>query len=191
MLTNDSEKALRARSDKQEDRISKGLDSGQPRVFSRRLIKIMAIMERFREEAEQKGHLPFADALHSCRLEIASGNMECPLGKLVVDESARTGVFMAFNASAPAPRRRDPASAEGRPAPTDTSSMTVLEWQSKYTKLWTLLKEDAERAGDTECLEALEACNDLTQKHRCPVRELIVQSLWHGDKSCAGTPQRR
>jgi len=163
--------------------MSKGHESGQPLIFSRRLVKIIKVMERFREEAEQKGHLPFADALRNCTLEIAGGNMDCPLGKLVVDESARTGVFMAFNLSAPAPRPRDPSPAEGTQAPTDTSAMTVLEWQSKYTKLWNLLKEDAKLAKDTDCLEALEACSELTQKHRCPVRELIVKNLWQGNKS--------
>lgn len=157
--------------------------SGKPQLFSRRLIKIISVMERFREEAEGKGHLPFADALRSCTLEIAGGNMDCPLGKLVVDESARTGVFMAFNASAPAPSRRDSAPAEGRQAPSVISPMTILEWQSKHAKLWSLLKDDARLAKDADCLEALEACNDLTQNHRCPVRELIVQALWHGDKS--------
>jgi hypothetical protein len=162
--------------------MSKGAASGQPLMFSRRLVKIMKVMERFREEAEQKGHLPFADALRSCTLEISGGNMDCPLGKLVVDESARTGVFMAFNLSAPAPRRHDPSPPEGGQIPADTSAMTVLEWQSKYAKLWGLLKEDAKLAKDTDCLEALEACSDLAQKHGCPVRELIVQNLWRGNK---------
>lgn len=188
MLTNDSENALRTHPGRKEnpakeDRMSKGPGSGQPLMFSRRLVKIMTVMERFREEAEQKGHLPFADALHSCRLEIAGGNMECPLGKLVVDESARTGVFMAFNASAPAPSRRDPAPAGEGQAPVNISPVKVLEWKSTYAKLWTLLKEDARLARDTDCLEALEACHDPAQSHRCPVRELIVQGLWHGDKS--------
>lgn len=162
--------------------MSKGRESGQPRIFSRRLVKIMKVMERFRQEAEQKGHLPFAEALRSCTMEIAGGNMDCPLGKLVVDESARTGVFMAFNLDAPVPPRPDPSSAGGSQAPSDMSSMTILEWQSKYTKLWDLLKEDAKLARDTDCLEALEACTELTQKHRCPVRELIVQNLWRGKK---------
>jgi len=163
--------------------MSKGTDPGQPQLFSRRLIKIMTVMERFREEAEAKAHQPFADALRSCTMEIAGGNMDCPLGKLVVDESARTGVFMAFNTSGPSPERRDPGPAAGRQAPAAVSPMTVLEWQSKYARLWSLLKEDARRANDTECLEALEACNDLTQNHQCPVRELIVRGLWHGEKS--------
>ncbi len=163
--------------------MSKDPASGQPRLFSRRLIKILTVMERFRQEAEGKGYRAFADALQSCTLEISGGNMDCPLGKLVVDESARTGVFMAFNPGAPAPRPRDSASGRGGQALTDISATTVLEWQSKYTKLWSLLKEDARLAKDTDCLEALEACNDLTQNHRCPVRELIVQSLWHGNKS--------
>ncbi|MEK7293907.1 MAG: hypothetical protein AAB049_02910 [Nitrospirota bacterium] len=188
MLTNDSEKALHTHSGRKEDlvkedRMSKDPGSGQPLMFSRRLVKILTVMERFRQEAEERGHLPFADALHSCRLEISGGNMECPLGKLVVDESARTGVFMAFNASAPAPRHRDPVPAEGRQTPADIPTTTVLEWQSKYAKLWVLLKEDARLARDTDCLEALEACHDPIQNHRCPVRELIVQSLWHGNKS--------
>lgn len=188
MLTNDSENALHTHSVRKEnlvkeDRMSKGPASGQPRLFSRRLVKILTVMERFREEAEQKGHLPFADALQSCRSEIIGGNMDCPLGKLVVDESARTGVFMAFNTSAPSPRRRDPVPAEGKQALADIPPTVVLEWKSKYAKLWALLKADAKLAKDTECLEALEACHDPTQGHRCPVRELIVQSLWHGDKS--------
>ncbi len=188
MLTNDRENALRTHSGRKEDRVkedrmSTSPASGQPRLFSRRLIKILTVMERFREEAEQRGHLPFADALQNCTQEISSGNMECPLGMLIVNESARTGVFMAFNPSAPAPHRRDAAPADGGQAPTDITPMAVLEWQSNYAKLWGLLKEDARLANDTDCLEALEACSDLTQKHRCPVRELIVQSLWHGDKS--------
>ena len=60
--------------------------------------------------------------------------------------------------------------------------MSVLEGQSKYAKLCALLKEDAKLAKDTECLEALEACGDLTQKHGCPVMELITQNLWKGHK---------
>lgn len=161
----------------------KGPDSAQPRLFSRRLIKILTIMERFREEAEQRGHLPFADALQSCTHEIARGNMECPLGQLVVDESARTGVFMAFKLDAPPPSRRDSSPAEKPGIPSDITPMTALEWKSKYARLWGLLKEDARLAKDADCLEALEACNDLTQEHRCPVRELIVRCLWHGGKS--------
>jgi hypothetical protein len=188
MLTNHGENSLRTPSGRKENLaketvMSKGAGSGQPLMFSRRLIKIMTVMERFREEAEQKGHQPFADALHRCRLEISGGNMDCPLGKLVVDESARTGVFTAFDISAPAPRRRDPAPAEGKQAPANIPPVTVLEWQSKYARLWSFLKEDAKLARDTDCLEALEACNDPAQNHRCPVRELIVRNLWHGDKS--------
>lgn len=183
MLANNSERAPRTGSAKQEDPMPKGPASGQPLMFSRRLIKILTVMERFRQEAEERGHLPFADALQSCTLEISGGNMDCPLGKLVVDESARTGVFMAFNPGAASPRPRDPAAAGGKQALTDIASSTVLEWQSKYAKLWALLKEDAKLAKDVDCLEALEACNDLTQTHRCPVRELIVKGLWHGDKS--------
>lgn len=157
--------------------------SGQPQVFSRRLIKILTVMERFREEAEARGQQPFADALRSCTMEIAGGNMDCPLGKLVVDESARTGVFMAFNASGPDPRRRAPGPAAARQTPAPMTPMNMLEWQSKYNRLWNLLKDDARLAKDTECLEALEACNDLTQTHRCPVRELITQGLWRGQQS--------
>lgn len=163
--------------------MTKNSGSGQPQLFSRRLIKILTVMERFREEAEAKGHQPFADALQSCTMEIAGGNMDCPLGKLVVDESARTGVFMAFNAAGADPRHQGAGRAAAKPAPAAMSPMTLLEWQSKYKRLWNLLKEDAKLAKDTECLEALEACNDLTQNHRCPVRELIVHGLWHGDRS--------
>lgn len=160
-----------------------GPDAAQPRMFSRRLIKILTIMERFREEAEQRGHLPFADALQSCTHEIASGNMECPLGRLVVDESARTGVFMAFKADAPPTRRRVAPSTEEPQVPVEVAPVTVLEWQSKYTRLWSLLKEDARLARDADCLEALEECSDPVQGHRCPVRELIARNLWHGSKS--------
>ncbi len=161
----------------------KSSDPGQPRLFSRRLIKITSVMERFREEAEAKGQQPFADALRRCTMEIAGGNMDCPLGKLVVDESARTGVFMAFNASGPDPRRGAPLTAGARQAPAAMTPMNVLEWQSKYNRLWSLLKDDARRAKDTECLEALEACNDLTQSHGCPVRDLIMQNMWRGEGS--------
>jgi len=183
MPTNDGMQTALPRAYTQENDMPKNSGSGQPRLFSRRLIKIMTVMERFRAEAEARGHQPFADALGSCTLEIAGGNMDCPLGRLVVDESARTGVFMAFNSSGPDPRRRAPNPSEGRQAPAAMTPMNLLEWQSKYKKLWSLLKDDARLAKDDECLEALEACNDLTQTHRCPVRELIVQGLWHGGKS--------
>jgi hypothetical protein len=162
-----------------------GKSQSPTREFSRRLVKIMAIMERFYEEAQTKGHRPFAEALYRCTKTIASGDMACPLGKLVVDESARTGKFMAFDVAAHALSQRGqaPAGAQGPIPVADIMPVQALEWQSKYTKLWSLLKEDAKLAGDADCLEALEACNDLTQTHRCPVRELIVQSLWHLDKS--------
>ncbi len=165
--------------------MNSGEKQSQTREFSRRLAKIMAIMERFYQEAESKGHRPFADALYECTKTIATGDMTCPLGRLVVDESARTGKFLAFDAAAHARGRSHQASAaEQAPIPVnDITPVQALEWQSKYTKLWSLLKEDAKLAGDTDCLEALEACNDLTQTHRCPVRELIVQSLWRIDKS--------
>ncbi len=165
--------------------MNSGEKSPQTREFSRRLVKIMAIMERFYEEAATKGHRPFADALYQCTKTITGGNMDCPLGKLVMDESARTGKFLAFDAAAHALSHQAPAPAgeKGSTPDDDITPLKAMEWQSKYTKLWTLLKEDAKLAGDTECLEALEACNDLTQTHRCPVRELIVQGLWQRDKS--------
>lgn len=165
--------------------MNSGEKSPQTREFSRRLVKIMAIMKRFYEEAERKGHRPFADALYQCTKTISGGNMDCPLGKLVVDESARTGKFLAFDAATHALSHRNQAPTRKQgPIPVgDITPLQALEWQSKYTKLWSLLKEDAKLAGDTDCLEALEACNDLTQTHRCPVRELIEQSLRYGDKS--------
>jgi hypothetical protein len=102
----------------------------------------------------------------------------------VVDESARTGKFLAFDATTHALKQQGAAPAsEAGPLPRHAvQPLQAMEWQSKFTKLWSLLKEDAKLAGDAECLDALEACNDLTQNHRCPVRELIVQCLWHGDK---------
>ena len=154
--------------------------SDQPQVFARRLTKILAVMERFREEAEGKGHQPFAEALRGCIMEIVGGNMDCPLGKLVVDESARSGIYLAFKAGGPAPQGRAPGAPAVRQAPGAVAPMTALEWQSKYNRLWKLLKEDARLAKDAECLEALEACNDLTQTHSCPLRELIVRGQWHG-----------
>jgi len=87
MPTNDGMQTALPRAYTQENDMPKNSGSGQPRLFSRRLIKIMTVMERFRAEAEARGHQPFADALGSCTLEIAGGNMDCPLGRLVVDES--------------------------------------------------------------------------------------------------------
>ena len=157
----------------------------QTREVPRRLVKIMTIMERFYTEAEAKGQRSFADALYRCTKTISGGNMDCPLGKLVADETTRTRTLRAFDSAVHALSHRNQApTGEQGPVPDDDiSSAQALEWQSKYTKLWGLFKEDAKRAGDTDCLEALEACDDLTQTHRCPVREWIVQSLSHGDKS--------
>jgi hypothetical protein len=157
----------------------------QQPVFSRRLTKILSLMERFREEAERKGNRCFAGALHQCTQNISGGNVNCPLGKLVVEESARTGNSLASRLLPQLSRYGDPTSEAGQASMTDAglSATKALEWRSKYNTLWALLMEDARLTGDEECLRALEACNDLTQAHRCPVRELILQGLWHGGNS--------
>lgn len=157
----------------------------QQPVFPSRLIKILSVIERFREEAEWRNHPQFASALHRCSLTISGGDTSCPLGKLVGDESTGEGKARAGVRPQQSPCLLDHGPAGGSAASSGAKvpAARVLEWRSKYNRIWALLEEDARISGDEDCLDALEACNDLTRTHRCPVRELIVQGLWHGGNS--------
>lgn len=166
---------------------------GVPKSFSRRLIKILTTIDRFRVEAEQEGDVALSNALQGCALNMSGGNLDCPIGNPIVEESARTGKFPAdylmqtpSDRSGPSPQKSMPDSeATGNNPPLD-----VMKWRSTFMRLWTVLKEDAKLEKDQDCLEALEDCENLTTEHRCPVRELIVQALWHADKSKVAIPYR-
>jgi hypothetical protein len=142
-------------------------------------------MERFRDEMERQDNVHFARALHRCTLNISGGDANCPLGRLVREESSRKGRSSASGLLAQPLRVRDLVLGRDQvSSPAVCGSVSqAMEWRGKYNKLWTLLTEDARLSGDEDCLQALEACNDLVPMHRCPVRELIVQGLWHGRNS--------
>jgi hypothetical protein len=157
-----------------------------PPTFSRRLLNIVTIIDRFHVEAARKGDLAFAEALKACALTIAGGNMLCPLGQLVVNETVRTGKFPLSALTPQAPRQTTTA----QPGDIRTSSgrvvnpaMKAVEWQTTFSKLWTLLEEEARRSGDKELLSALQDCEEITANHACPVRELIARSLGQHTKS--------
>ena len=143
-----------------------------PPVFSRRLLNIVTIIDRFHVEAARKGDHAFAETLKACALTISGGNMLCPLGALVVTETVRTGKFPLSSLTPQAPRPTAP------PQPSAVHpALKALEWQSTFSKLWTLLEEEARRSGDKDLLSALQECEELTSNHACPVRDLIARSL--------------
>ncbi|OGW68154.1 MAG: hypothetical protein A3H49_11335 [Nitrospirae bacterium RIFCSPLOWO2_02_FULL_62_14] len=154
-----------------------------PPAFSRRLLNIVTIIDRYHVEASRKGDTAFAEALKACALTISGGNMLCPLGQLVVNETVRTGKFPLSALTPQAPRQS--------PSPSGLQSSTFIavhpalkavEWQHTFTKLWTLLEEEAKRSGDKDLLSALQDCEELTKHHACPVRELIASSLGQSRK---------
>ncbi len=148
--------------------------------FSRRLLNIVTIIDRFHVEAERKGDAAFAEALKSCALAISGGNLTCPLGNLVIEETVRTGQFplsaltpRAPDQLAPAP----PASPQASRSSAVNPALKAVEWRNTFFKLWALLQEEAKRTGDTACLIALRECEEPSDSHKCPVRELIAQYL--------------
>lgn len=150
-------------------------------VFSRRLLNIVTIIDRYHLEAARKGDTEFAEALKNCALMISGGNMLCPLGALVVTETVRTGKFPLTALAPQAPAQKAPGQSSGAHAPLAAavahSPMKALEWQATFTKLWKLLEEEARRSGDKDLLSALQDCEEVTATHACPVRELIAKSL--------------
>ena len=154
-------------------------------TFSRRLLNIVTIIDRYHLEAARKGDLAFAEALKACAMTISGGNMLCPLGQLVVNETVRTGKFPLSALTPQAPRQTAPT----QPASLQTSSgrmnpaLKAVEWQTTFSKLWTLLEEEARRSGDKDLLSALQDCEEITANHACPVRELIARSLGQHTKS--------
>jgi len=155
-------------------------------AFSRRLLNIVTIIDRYHVEAARKGDTAFAEALKACALTISGGNMMCPLGQLMVSETVRTGKFPLSALTPQAPQQSGSTQPAGGPASLSSTvihpTMKALEWQSTFSKLWTLLEEEAKRSGDKELLSALQECEDVTEHHACPVRELIARSLGQGRK---------
>jgi hypothetical protein len=151
-----------------------------PPTFSRRLLNVVTIIDRYHVEAARKGDLAFAEALKSCAMTISGGNMLCPLGSLVVTETVRTGKFPLSTLAPQAPRQA--STQPGQAPPAAHSRLKALEWQTTFSKLWTLLEEEARRSGDKDLLSALQDCEEITTNHACPVRDLIARSLGQNTK---------
>lgn len=155
-------------------------------VFSRRLLNVVTIIDRYHVEAARKGDTAFAEALKNCALTISGGNMLCPLGALVITETVRTGKFPLSSLAPQAPGEKAPGPSSGAQAPLAAtvtySPVKALEWQATFSKLWKLLEEEARRCGDKDLLSALQDCEEVTANHACPVRELIAKSLGQGKK---------
>jgi hypothetical protein len=153
--------------------------SGSSRQFSHRLANIVVVIDRFRAEAERKGHAPFAEALSACALNMSGGNLTCPVGMLVLEETLKTGKFLASELKPQAPGAAPGSTA---PAAGEVSVQKAAEWASQFSKLWTILEDEARRSGDKECLDALKDCEEITPQHQCPVRVLLSQHLAPGSK---------
>jgi len=150
-------------------------------AFSRRLLNIVTIIDRYHLEAERKGDTAFADALKACALTISGGNMLCPLGQLVVTETVRTGKFPLSALTPQAPRQGASTQLSGLPPSSSSTAvhptLKAVEWQNTFSKLWTLLEEEARRSGDKDLLSSLQDCEEITANHACPVRDLIARNL--------------
>lgn len=160
------------------------------RPFSRRLMNIVTIINRYHTEAERKGDIVFAEALKSCATAISGGNLTCPLGQLVVEETVRTGVFPLSALTPQAPGRSESAPSMGSKTSLNSDmhlALKAVEWRNTFFKLWALLEEEARRTGDKSCLEALQECGEPSTSHKCPVRELITQNLPQGGQP-SGSP---
>jgi len=156
------------------------VSSGGSKQFSHRLANIVVVIDRFRAEAERKGHAPFAEALSACALNMSGGNLTCPVGMLVLEETLKTGKFLTSDLKPHAPTAPGGGQATGMSA--DVSMQKAAEWASQFSKLWMILEDEAKRSGDKECLEALQECKELTPQHQCPVRVLLAQYLPPGAK---------
>ena len=160
------------------------MSPGSSRQFSHRLANIVTVIDRFHAEADRKGQKPFAEALRACALNMSGGNLTCPVGMLVLEETLKTGKFLTNDLKPQAPSRTAPSdSTAATHEPGTVSPKQAAEWASQFSKLWTILEEDAKRSGDKECLEALQECKELTPQHQCPVRVLLSQHLMPGSKT--------
>ncbi len=134
------------------------------------------LVERLRAEAEQRGDVAFADALNQCILLVSGGNFDCPMGQLILEDTLRSGKLPG--AAFPSPSALQQSRSGDAPV-----QRTVLKRGEIFEKLRHLLKQEAMRRQDTRYLEALEACERVTNNQSfsgvpdwdCPVRRLLQE----------------
>lgn len=132
------------------------------------------LVERLRAEVEQQGDVAFADALNQCMLSVSGGDLDCPMGQLILEDTLRSGKLpgAAFSSPSALPQSRSGNSPVQRKG---------LKRSEVFGKLRHLLKQDAMRRQDTRYLDALEACERLTEGcdrssiPDCPVRRLLQE----------------
>jgi hypothetical protein len=133
----------------------------------------IALVDRLRASAEQAGDTAFAEALAECFLFVSGGNLDCPMGQLILEDTLRSG--KPPGASLPAPSAPEPSEVHRPPQP------TVLKRRERFDQLRHLLMKDAMWKHDARYLEALAACERLTtvcdqpggEVFDCPIRRLL------------------
>ncbi len=132
----------------------------------------IALVERLRAEAEQRGDAAFAAALAECTVHVSGGDLDCPMGQLILEDTLRSGKLPG--ASFPSPSALPPSRQSAPPVPSRS-----LKRGEIFEKLQHLLKQEATRRGDTRYLEALEACMRSIKKDKdlpmidCPVHRIL------------------
>lgn len=143
----------------------------------KRHLMVIAVLERFLAEAERKGDAVLAEALNLCMLNMTGGNLYCPMGALVIEASIRLdkppGAYLPAATPPPASFK-----AQAPAAPLDGSTLMrkTMEQRETILKLLNLLETDARQRGDKELLEALQACDEITEQHACPLRLLVMNA---------------
>lgn len=136
-------------------------------MSDREHVAFMAIIDRLRAEAEARGDVAFAEALAACLLHVSGGDLNCPMGQLILEDSLRAGTLPGAALSALPP---------SRPAVPRAPSRRLTR-QALVEKLLAFLRQEATRRGDTRYLEAVSACHlTLTTEsgmEDCPLRRLL------------------
>ncbi len=144
----------------------------------KRHLLVIAVLERFLAEAERKGDAILAEALNLCMLNMAGGNLHCPMGALIIEASISLDKPVGAYLPAPNLPSAPSTTASAPAAPLDGSTLMrkTMEQRETVLKLLTLLETDARQRGDKELLEALHACDEITEHHACPLRLLIMNA---------------
>lgn len=141
----------------------------------RRHVMMISVFERFVSDAKKKGDVVLAEALEHCIMNMSGGNLNCPLGELILEASLRLEKPLGAYLPPPPPSVSMPAP----PPPLDTNTMVrkAIEQRETVLKMWSLLETEARQRGDMNLLETLRTCTAITDQHACPIHVLAENAL--------------
>ena len=130
------------------------------------------LIDQLRAEAESEGDSKFAGALTQCMLEVSGGNVACPMGDLILEDTLYSGKPPGAVFSSP-PASSSRTIGDHRPPKTN-----ALKRGDIFDTLRNLLKQEAAQKQDARYLEALQACERITNESSdsdCPIRRLLEE----------------